>query len=293
MSGPSAGPVELDPQFVKALRLLRSKSADSGIQLRNMLEEAIRIKRGGAPLPPQRQGPQELDRLKKDLSELVQPSEHTQAKRPRMDSPARSSNTGSLSHSPSPQGSTPSMGSEADFGGLSGEGELNMNLEFTDCSCCVCKTFTQELHNKLMECSTCGNLYHQECHSPPVQSGEASDPRAIWNCYKCTRKSSKEKDRDRDGSSSSKHKQEKSSSSGSKSGSGSSSKRSSSSSSKNKSDGHKSSSSGSSSSKSKSSGLSSSSTSSSTGELSSSARKRLKLLKKQAAEATISKKNKK
>ena len=36
--------VELDPQFIKALRLLRSKSKDSGAQLRAMLDEAIRLK---------------------------------------------------------------------------------------------------------------------------------------------------------------------------------------------------------------------------------------------------------
>ena len=35
--------VELDPQFIKALRLLRSKSKDSGAQLRAMLDEAIRF----------------------------------------------------------------------------------------------------------------------------------------------------------------------------------------------------------------------------------------------------------
>ena len=35
--------VELDPQFIKALRLLRSKSKDSGTQLRAMLDEAIRL----------------------------------------------------------------------------------------------------------------------------------------------------------------------------------------------------------------------------------------------------------
>ena len=52
-------------------------------------------------------------------------------------------------------------GSDVEFG------DLEMNLEF-DCSCCVCKTFTQESGNKLMECSSCQNLYHQECHNPPV-----------------------------------------------------------------------------------------------------------------------------
>ena len=36
--------MELDPLFIKALRLLRSKSKDSGPQLKAMLDEAIRFK---------------------------------------------------------------------------------------------------------------------------------------------------------------------------------------------------------------------------------------------------------
>lgn len=319
--------VELDPQFVKALRLLRSKSKDSGAQLRAMLEDAIRQKKGLAPAPPrspsigktnsrsvssdrggersEKEKKKDLDRLKKDLSELV--DKPTDPKRARLESPGRSS----TSHSPSPPSiSPPGETRESMEGGSGGSeteyGDLQMNLEFTDCSCCVCKTFTQESSNKLMECSSCQNLYHQECHSPAVSNQEASDPRLIWNCYKCTKKSSgSEKEREKGGSSSSKPRSEKGgSSSGSKGSSGSSSKRSSSSSSKHKSDsGHGSSKSSGSKSKSSSvsssglaagsSGGSSSGASSGT-ELSSSAKKRLKLLKKQAAAATnISKKTKK
>merc|ERR1719266_1391854 len=65
---------------------------------------------------------------------------------------------------------------------------LEMDLEL-DCTCCVCKSFSQESGNKLMECSSCQNLYHQECHNPPVSNHEASDPRLIWNCVKCIKKS--------------------------------------------------------------------------------------------------------
>ena len=43
--------VELDPNFIKALRLLRSKSKDSGAQLRAMLDDAIRQKKGLGPAP--------------------------------------------------------------------------------------------------------------------------------------------------------------------------------------------------------------------------------------------------
>merc|ERR1719450_526775 len=198
--------VELDPHFIKALRLLRSKSKDSGAQLRAMLDDAIRQKKGLGPAPrspsvskqhsrsvssdrtidkdrSEKDKKKDLDRLKKDLSELAdKPSD---PKRARLDSPALSSS----SHTPSPT-PPPSRGEAeaSDGGGSEVEfGDLEMNLEF-DCSCCVCKTFTQESGNKLMECSSCQNLYHQECHNPPVNNEKASDPRLIWNCDKCTNK---------------------------------------------------------------------------------------------------------
>ena len=43
--------VELDPVFVRALRLLHSKSKDSTSQLKSMLDEAIRHRKGLGPGP--------------------------------------------------------------------------------------------------------------------------------------------------------------------------------------------------------------------------------------------------
>ena len=112
----------------------------------------------------------DLDRLKKDLSELA--DKPTDPKRARLDSPALSSSSHTPSPTPPPsrgEGDASEGGSEVEFG------DLEMNLEF-DCSCCVCKTFTQESGNKLMECSSCQNLYHQECHNPPVSRGALKPP---------------------------------------------------------------------------------------------------------------------
>ena len=36
-----------------------------------------------------------------------------------------------------------------------------------------------------MECHTCQNLYHQECHNPVITDEEVADPRLIWNCSTC------------------------------------------------------------------------------------------------------------
>ena len=38
-----------------------------------------------------------------------------------------------------------------------------------------------------MECHTCQNLYHQECHEPVITDQEVADPRLIWNCSKCVK----------------------------------------------------------------------------------------------------------
>ena len=37
-----------------------------------------------------------------------------------------------------------------------------------------------------MECHTCQNLYHQECHKPAISNQEAGDPRLVWNCSNCS-----------------------------------------------------------------------------------------------------------
>ena len=50
-SGAAMTAVELDPVFVRALRLLHSKSKDSTSQLKSMLDEAIRHRRGLGPGP--------------------------------------------------------------------------------------------------------------------------------------------------------------------------------------------------------------------------------------------------
>lgn len=285
--------IELDPVFIRALRLLNSKSKESTAQLKQMLDEAIAAKKGLGPGPSAKspssskqtsrsvsserttdkdkreaEKRKDLDRLKADLSEFI-PKE---AKRMRLDSPA-------LSNSSNESPGSPWEGES----GASSPGEFNdlqMNIEL-DCTCIVCKSFNQESNNKLMECSACQNLYHQECHEPPVSNSEASDPRLIWHCSRCnTRGQSSEKSLK--------------SSSSSKSSGGSSS----SSSIKTSSKHHKPSPGKASSKHGKSSGHSSSSSSSNStpGNQSSlqmsEAQKRLKLMKKQAAAASLGKKKK-
>lgn len=199
--------MELDPVFVRALRLLHSTSKESGMQLKAMLDESIRMKKnpGSAPskmtVPATQQGRElhlkdntdrrNLDKLKRDLSELVPDS-----KKPRLHSPARSSpgitasGGFSKSHTPSPT-PTPTPPNLVDHpsGGNSSAGELDLDVDLeglNDLICQICKTLNQGNGNKLVECHTCQNLYHQECHQPVISNQEAGDPRLVWNCSNCS-----------------------------------------------------------------------------------------------------------
>merc|ERR1711874_690274 len=42
--------VELDPLFIRALRLLHSKSKESDVQLKSLLDECIRQRKAGLPI---------------------------------------------------------------------------------------------------------------------------------------------------------------------------------------------------------------------------------------------------
>jgi len=191
--------VELDPLFVRALRLLHSKSKESDVQLKSLLDESIRQRKAGLPINipiPKlqevttasgsnvkgRETEKNLDRLKRDLNVILPPG--VPSKRPRVDMPAPENlSSGKMSSSSMTPSPTASLIVEEDTGEMDIDGLDFQSLN--DCTCFICRSFNQENGNKLMECHTCQNLYHQECHDPVITDEEALDPRLIWNCSTC------------------------------------------------------------------------------------------------------------
>ena len=170
--------MDLDPVFLRALKLLHSKSKDSTAQLLALLEDSIKHRKGlVTSFTASQRSPKlnrldadkkNLDRLKNELAELV-----PGRKRQRLSSPARSSTgfSSSKSHTPSP---TPLSGANDSSPETT---TADLTLEgLNDCTCCVCKSFSQENGNKLMECHSCQNLFHRECHIPVVSNEDANDP---------------------------------------------------------------------------------------------------------------------
>ena len=96
----------------------------------------------------------------------------------------------SKSHTPSPTPTpTPPNHGDHQSGGNSSADELDLDVDLeglNDLCCSICKTLNQGNGNKLMECHTCQNLYHQECHKPAISNQEADDPRLVWNCSNCS-----------------------------------------------------------------------------------------------------------
>ena len=168
-------------------RLLHSKSKESDTQLKNLLEECISQRKAGLPINiptppvtvPKGNAEKNLDRLKRDLSQLVPGGGGVVNKKPRLE--AASSGSGTKMSSTSMTPSPTSIAVE--------DADIEMDIDFqslNDCTCCICKSFNQENGNKLMECTTCQNLYHQECHNPIITDEEVADPRLVWNCSSCS-----------------------------------------------------------------------------------------------------------
>ncbi|KAL1130178.1 hypothetical protein AAG570_013116 [Ranatra chinensis] len=47
--------------------------------------------------------------------------------------------------------------------------------------------------NRLIECSECHCLYHQECHVPNITDMDVNDPRVVWYCVNCSKSVAKPK----------------------------------------------------------------------------------------------------
>lgn len=66
----------------------------------------------------------------------------------------------------------------------SSDNELELDLLKEDLLCIICKGMGVGARNRLLECSDCHNLYHQECHDPKVSDDEIEGS-VPWNCAAC------------------------------------------------------------------------------------------------------------
>lgn len=181
---------ELEMLLRRGITLLHSPHSNSAIDLRKLLDEEIRKRYGTERMisntmtkrqfekeinfpgrivtPPPQQATEEIINLTNSPAKTISDSPNTI-----IDSDDAASVTGDLL-------TTSSV-------------DVETNLkEFGDLNCCVCGEIMFTATNRLIECSKCGALYHQECHKPPIKDNEAVEDQAHnWQCDTCMKKPNK------------------------------------------------------------------------------------------------------
>uniref|UniRef100_A0A6M2DN36 Integrator complex subunit 12 n=1 Tax=Xenopsylla cheopis TaxID=163159 RepID=A0A6M2DN36_XENCH len=132
---------------LRACRLLQSNNADSAELIRLYLDEAIKQKHGSHKTI--------TNLLKKDILEEEQ----------KLYGLVSTSDT-DISHD------------DSMVEGLK-------NLLQDDLTCIICRGMDVTAGNRLVECSECHSLYHQECHRPHIPENDVNDPDICWSCSEC------------------------------------------------------------------------------------------------------------
>ncbi|XP_065362547.1 integrator complex subunit 12 [Calliphora vicina] len=175
---------EIEILLKKAVTLLHSSHANSATELRLLLDEEIKKRYGTEKTITN-------SLSKKQMEDEVNFPGRAATPPPQ---PVESEEVINLIHSPAKTISdSPDTIADSDDG-ISGAGGLlsttaeeETNLkEFGDLNCCVCGEIRFTATNRLIECSKCGALYHQECHKPPITDDEASEEQGhTWQCDNC------------------------------------------------------------------------------------------------------------
>ncbi|NP_001135859.1 integrator complex subunit 12 [Nasonia vitripennis] len=172
--------LELDPQFLQALRLLHSTNRDSIEQLRSLLDEAIKQKYGAAKMLSN------TLHKKYSMEEPLSDQSSTSSK--------KSKSSSSSKHSKSSKNNSPiTVQHEIPQDPLASDDNLADILE--DVACVICKGMDYGAKNRLVECNKCGAMYHQECHTPPVLDTQIDTTPVERYCYSCTKSQPAPKER--------------------------------------------------------------------------------------------------
>ncbi|XP_050595745.1 integrator complex subunit 12-like isoform X1 [Bombus affinis] len=172
--------LELDPQFTQGLHLLHSTNKDSAEQLRALLDEAIKQKYGPSKM---------LSNVlhKKYMMEEPVLSDHSSSsssKKSKSSSSSSSKHSSKSSKNSSPV-NLPTRDTPPDI--IQTDNTLALEILEDDLTCVICKGMDVGARNRLVECSECHSLYHQECHIPHILDSQIDVPGLVWYCSNCSK----------------------------------------------------------------------------------------------------------
>lgn len=214
---------ELDPVLRQALQLLHSPSTDAAETLRKVLDDIIKQRHGSSKMLVNTLSKKHLaeESLATGSGVVVKPTPASARRQSHKSSDSSSNNSNS---SPVQIGTTMGLASGAattttvltttDSSGHQQEIPVIISLpdtsantittidddasddnighhlnDFADLACFVCGRIDLSAKNRLIECTKCTLLYHQECHTPQIADTELSnDQESVWCCTACTMK---------------------------------------------------------------------------------------------------------
>lgn len=215
---------ELDPVLRQALQLLHSPSTDAAENIRKVLDEIIKQRHGSNKMLVNTLSKKHLaeESLATGSGVVVKPTSASMRRHSQKSSDSSSNNSNSspvqigamglasgtattatvlTTDSSGQQQEIPVIISMPDSGGNTittiddnaSDDNIGHHLnDFADLACFVCGRIDLSAKNRLIECTKCTLLYHQECHTPQIADTELSnDQESSWCCTACKSKSIK------------------------------------------------------------------------------------------------------
>lgn len=219
---------ELDPVLRQALELLHSPSTDAAENIRKVLDEIIKQRHGSSKMLVNTLSKKHLaeESLATGSGVVVKstPASVRRQSHKSSDSSSNNSNSSPVQISGTAMGgllsvattttatvlTTDSSGQQQEIPVIislpdssgntittiedtSDDNNIGHHLnDFADLACFVCGRIDLSAKNRLIECTKCTLLYHQECHTPQIADTELSnDQESSWCCTTCKTKSIK------------------------------------------------------------------------------------------------------
>lgn len=206
---------ELDPVLRQALQLLHSPSTDAAENIRKVLDEIIKQRHGSSKMLVNTLSKKHLaeESLATGSGVMVKQTPPSVRRHSHKSSDSSSNNSNS---SPVQIGTAMGLASGAsttatvlttDSSGQQQEIPVIISLpddnasddnishhlnDFADLACFVCGRIDFGAKNRLIECTKCTLMYHQECHTPQIADTELNnDQESTWSCIACKTKSIK------------------------------------------------------------------------------------------------------
>lgn len=197
--------VELDPVFRQALKQLHSPSTDSAETIRKYLDELTRQRHGSSKMLVHTLHKKHLaEECRATGSGGYQPKvrRRRSSEKSCESSGSNASSAQATSLTSTSKAATILLGST--FGGhtrlseprptpsmsSADDNAIDNNMHsslFDDLMCVTCRGIDVSAKNRLIECTKCNALYHQECHTPHIKDGDLMNGQEVsWHCNECT-----------------------------------------------------------------------------------------------------------